>query len=99
LNDREHWRVRAKRVKDEYVVTAWCLLGELKPAIPCTVLLTRCAPSAGLDSDNLQGALKAVRDAIADWLGVNDKHTEQVRYEYKQERGPYAVRIEFKEHS
>jgi hypothetical protein len=35
--------------------------------------MTRLGPSAGLDSDNLAGALKAVRDGVADWLGIDDR--------------------------
>lgn len=99
-NAREHWRVRAKRVKREREDTAWFLRGKAKPSIPCTVLLTRCAPSNGLDDDNLAGALKSVRDEISVWLGVDDKLRDVVRYTYAQERtgrGDWGVRIEFGE--
>ena len=60
------------------------------------VTLTRIAPSNGLDDDNLAGALKAVRDEVAAWLGVDDKDRATVRYEYEQERGPWDVRIEWR---
>jgi hypothetical protein len=75
--------------------TAWLLRGTSKPSVPCTVLLTRVAPSAGLDDDNLSGALKGVRDEVAKWLGVDDRHRTQVRYRYAQARGTWGVRIEF----
>lgn len=94
-NDREHWRTTARRVKAEKHATAWMLKGREKPEIPCTVLLTRVAPSGGLDDDNLSAALKNVRDQVATWLGVDDKHSAQVRYRYAQCRGAWSVRIEF----
>ena len=93
LNDREHWAVRKKRVKAEKEAVAWTLSNKPKPALPCVIRLTRVAPSNGLDDDNLVGALKAVRDAVADWIGVDDKKREVVRYEYRQERGKWAVLI------
>ena len=42
------------------------------------------------------GALKGVRDQVAAWLGVDDRHKHIVRYAYEQERGPWAVRIEWR---
>jgi hypothetical protein len=97
LNAREHFRVRAKRVKAEREAVAWMLHGATKPALPCSVLLTRVAPSNGLDDDNLCGALKSVRDQVAQWLGVDDRHSMRVRYRYAQRRGPWGVCIEFGE--
>lgn len=95
LNAREHWRARARRVKAERKAVGWVLGGKPKPVTPCAVLLTRVAPSAGVDDDNLAGALKAVRDQVAEWLGVDDKRRDLVRYVYAQRRGPWAVEIEF----
>jgi hypothetical protein len=97
LNVREHFRARARRVKAERHATAWLLRGKPKPALPCTVRLTRVAPSSGLDDDNLAGAVKGVRDQLAEWLGVDDKDRETVRYLAAQRRGPWAVEIEFGE--
>lgn len=94
LNAREHFRVRAKRVKAERTAVAWALVGKTKPAIPCSVRLTRVGP-ATCDDDNLSGALKAVRDEIAKWLGIDDRHSRQVRYVYEQRKGPWGVGIEF----
>lgn len=94
MNAREHWHARASRVRREKHTVGWELKAATKPPTPCTVVLTRIAPSNGLDDDNLAGALKSVRDAVADWLGVDDKHRHIVRYQYEQERGPWAVRIE-----
>lgn len=95
LNAREHWQARSRRVKAERAATAWMLKPATRPQLPCTVLLTRVAPSAGVDDDNLSGALKAVRDQVAEWLGVDDKDRQRVRYAYAQRRGPWAVEIQF----
>lgn len=95
LNAREHFAVRAKRVRKEREAVAWVLMSARKPAVPCSVLLTRVAPSSGLDDDNLAGALKGVRDEVARWLGVDDRDRMTVRYRYSQRRGPWAVTVEF----
>jgi hypothetical protein len=96
MNAREHWQARARRVKGERQLVAWHLATVKKPAVPLVVTLTRIAPSNGLDDDNLAGALKACRDEIAEWIGVNDRDRKTVRYEYEQERGPWGVRIEWR---
>lgn len=96
LNDREHWRVRAKRVKAEKAAAAWELARWAeKPPLPCVCVLTRFAPSNGLDDDNLAGSLKNVRDAVAAWLGVDDRDRQRVRYLYEQQRGLWGVGIQF----
>lgn len=92
-NAREHYMARARRVRAE---RKWanCVLRTCdKPATPCVVTLTRCAPSAGLDDDNLCGSLSGVRDQVAEWIGVDDRHRHIVRYQYEQRRGPWAVEI------
>lgn len=94
-NVREHWQARSSRVKRERKTVAGYLIGKPKPPIPCSVRLTRVAPSAGVDDDNLIGAMKSVRDEIARWLGVDDRHRNQVRYVYDQKRGPWGVEIEW----
>ncbi len=89
-NNREHWRAADRRKSLEREMVEWMLAiherKNGKPEVPCTVLLQRLGPSPGLDDDNLSGALKTVRDVVADWLGVDDKHRDIVRYEYAQER-------------
>lgn len=98
LNAREHWAVRAKRVKAEREVTGWKLADQRRPAVPLEVTLTRIGPSNGLDDDNLAGALKGVRDAFAEWIGVDDRDRKRVRYLYEQERGPeWGVRVEWRQ--
>lgn len=95
-NAREHYMTRFRRVQAEKERVGWELkrLTE-RPPLPCVVTLTRLAPSSGLDDDNLVGSLKSVRDAVADWLGVDDKDRATVRYQYEQQRGPWAVGVDF----
>ena len=102
LNAREHWRVRARRVQAERRATAlvWrSCVGALPPARgPILVTLTRIGPRK-CDDDNLQGGLKAVRDQIAAELGVDDGDTTLVAWRYRQERGPFGVRVRVYEKS
>lgn len=98
MNVREHYMARFRRVRDEKERTAWELAKWAeKPPIPCVCVLTRFAPSNGLDDDNLAGSLKGVRDAVAQWLEVDDRDRSRVRYVYEQQRGSWGVGIEFKD--
>lgn len=93
-NQREHWAVRAKRTADERWIAHARLNAFQVPAGKCVVTLVRVAPRA-LDDDNLRSAFKAVRDGVADWLGVKDS-SPLVKWVYRQERGKakeYAVSI------
>lgn len=60
------------------------------------VLVTRVAPSSGLDKhDGLPSACKSVVDGIADWLGMKD-NDPRIVWRYDQRRGPpryYAVEV------
>ena len=95
-NQREHWAKRARRAKlhrgtVRTVLGAACAI----PSPPLVVRLTRVAPRR-LDCDNLRGALKACRDGVADWLGIDDG-SEDITWEYEQTKGKpreYAVRVE-----
>lgn len=98
-NDREHWAAKARRVKKERGTVAWSVRAGFGPAadvsLPLVVTLTRVAPSDGLDGDNLQGALKASRDGVADWLEVDDADP-RVNWQYAQRRskaGEWAVEV------
>lgn len=94
-NKREHWGAKARRTKVHrnaaLAIPAWTL-----PSLPCTVILTRVAPRK-LDGDNLQSGFKALRDGIADRLGIAD-NDPRVRWQYRQAKGKpkeYAARVEF----
>jgi hypothetical protein len=94
-NTREHHMTRARRWKKEKATVGWALRTvKDRPAPPCKVKLTRIAPGNGLDDDNMSGSMKAIRDAVAEWLGVDDKRTDLVAYSYAQQRGPWGVVIE-----
>ncbi|MDP1543175.1 MAG: hypothetical protein Q8L99_08500 [Polycyclovorans sp.] len=89
-NLREHWAVRSKRVKSERLAA---LALSITLPLPVVVTLTRIAPRP-LDDDNMIGGFKALRDGIADRLGVAD-NDPRVKWTYGQERGKrYAVRVE-----
>ena len=54
--------------------------------------LTRLAPRR-LDSDNLAGSCKHIRDGIADWFGVDDGDA-RYQWAYAQEKSKeYGVRV------
>ena len=96
LNAREHWRVRAKRVKAERTIARLLTAQNARNAVlPLVVTMTRL--SAGTpDDDNLQGAMKAARDGIADAFGVDDKAGSGLTWRYAQEkvpRGTYGIRV------
>jgi hypothetical protein len=98
LNDRVHHMVRHRMNQGEQEMVLWSIKATrmYPPRPPCTVTLTRISPaSRPLDDDNLRGALKNVRDAVAKWIGIDDGD-DAVRYAYAQERGPWGVRVECK---
>lgn len=95
LNDRGHWRIKARRVKLERtaVALAWwsAVRPGTRPSLPLVVTLTRVGPRE-LDDDNVQGACKATRDEVARLLGLDDRDP-RVTWRYAQAKGPYAVVI------
>jgi hypothetical protein len=94
-NVREHWRARARRTKEHRQAAKAMLAGARDVPLPVIVTMTRYAPSSGLDGDNLQGALKAVRDGIADAFGLDDRDM-LLEWRYDQQRskkGFYAVLV------
>jgi len=105
-NAREHWASRAKRRKGQREVVHLVLpmhMRTCKPVAPFAITLVRIAPRR-LDSDNLQGALKAVRDQVAEELGINDgdpahewryeqRHYDKNRRELGLQVGGYGVEV------
>jgi hypothetical protein len=71
-NRREHWRARIRRVsRERYLVSS--ALGKYKaPALPCTVELASIRWNLA-DVDNLVSGMKTPIDAVAEWLGVDDR--------------------------
>jgi len=92
LNAREHWTTRHRRVSNEKAMTALVIRSV---PIPCTVTMTRLSASE-CDDDNLQGAMKAIRDQIAKTAGVDDGPRGPIKWAYAQEkvkRGEFGVLV------
>ncbi len=84
LNQREHWAKRATRAKSQRQ-QAYLMTQALKSLrIPAIIKLVRVSPRM-LDGDNLQGALKSVRDGIADRIGIDDGDP-RISWQYGQEK-------------
>jgi hypothetical protein len=88
---------RAKHRRTVYVLTQAAIHSagfSRASLVPAVVHLTRIGAGT-LDGDGLQAAFKAVRDGVADALGVSDGGPF-VRWEYDQRKGPrkfYAVEV------
>ncbi len=99
-NRHEHWRYRQKRAQ-LHNFAVWSHLNMRRIALgkqvamPVHVHITRIAPRK-LDTDNLAGSQKFVRDAVAKFLGVDDGNEAMVTWSYGQEQAKkYQVRIDF----
>lgn len=96
-NQRGHWGKRAWRAKKQREAARLLVRAArvvLPKSGPVAITLTRFAPRT-LDTDNLASGLKAVRDGVADALGVDDG-AARIEWRYAQERGKpgeYAVRV------
>ena len=94
----QDWRVRHRRAQEQRKAVALLVRELRKPTLPCVVTLTRIAPNM-LDSDNVVSAPKRVRDALATWIGVDDRDP-RVTWVVGQERAgvrEYGVRVEIRE--
>lgn len=92
-NMREHWAVKARRAKNHKQVAAnlvqFMRVG-IKPVLKIT--LTRHGKGT-LDTDNLAGSMKAVRDGICSALRIDDG-SPLVVFEYRQEKAKdYRVHV------
>lgn len=85
-NLKEHWAKTAKRRKSQRHETGWELKRTRPPSLPLTVVLTRISPRKLDEGDNLNMSMKAIRDGIADWLGIDDG-SDLVKWEYAQHKG------------
>jgi hypothetical protein len=94
-NQREHWSRKAARVKHQRAIVTLVLRGtvaaQMMLVAPLVVTITRIGPRR-LDDDNATGSAKAVRDAIAAILGVDDRD-DRVCWRVDQARGPFGVQI------
>jgi hypothetical protein len=106
-NRKDHWAVAGKRKKDQIealylAVRLSPLRNNLLPLnpplgqrgymgiIPCAVTWVHIGP--GMDGDNLQRAFKALRDALAAMLGVDDG-SDAVSWQYEQRRGENGCEV------
>jgi hypothetical protein len=86
-NTREHWRTRHRRFAEQAAVVRLLLAQPLRGAKlsgPYLVTFTRRGVRK-VDGDNLQGAFKAVRDAVAGLLGIDDGDERSATWIYCQE--------------
>lgn len=90
-NLREHHFARAKRVKAQRAAVARRMPKWLEGPL-LNVRLTRVAPRA-LDGDNMQGAMKSYRDAVAARLRIDDA-TPLVAWAYHQVSGEAEVVVQ-----
>lgn len=88
--NREHWAVKNKR-RDSQRQAAMAKCPHWNEGPLLVIELTRVGPIE-LDDDGLRSSLKSIRDGIASRLRVDDG-TKLVRWEYKQARGEYEVRV------
>ena len=102
-NSREHWAKKHKRAKmQKNAVTAFWNLSPKGVSLPCHVKLTRIAPRALDEGDNLPASFKHIRDALADLIkpghrpGMADSKGD-ISWEYaqcKEKPKYYAIKIE-----
>lgn len=101
MNVREHWAVRMKRKSGHRKTAMFNCLGKLdlyrqlihSGANCVTVTLHRIGKRI-MDDDNLASGFKAVRDGVADALGVDDGDRKRVRWKYSQSTGKsYSIVI------
>lgn len=96
-NLREHWRTCAKRTAHQRfaarLITAEAI-GWNRNGGGGIITITRIAPRI-MDTDNLARSMKAIRDGVADALGVDDGST-LLTWRYDQKTGVakmYAVEV------
>lgn len=98
-NYREHWAVRHRRRKQQRLAAEKGVspaLGSIPGQGDIKVRLVRISPKQ-LDGDNLQGALKAVRDGVSDAVGIDDGPNTRLKWFYGQEPGRHVgIRVEIK---
>jgi hypothetical protein len=94
-NAHTHWRERQRRAKFQRQAARLTLGADISgPPPPYVITITRIGPRT-LDSDNLAGSAKHVRDGVADWLGIDDGD-KRLSWNYAQRsEGPgiYAAEV------
>lgn len=92
-NQRLHHHARARQVaaqRDAVCAAIKQKFALLRPAVPCFVRVTRCAPRPLDEHDNLCTACKAVIDEVARLLGVDDRDP-RVRWDVRQDKASTPI--------
>ena len=99
-NLREHWATKARRTREQRATARICVRAEIGPAAPAGLYRVTITRQGGkrLDSDNLASGCKAVRDGIAEAMGMDDG-SPCIEWRYAQGSAPRGrhsamVRIE-----
>lgn len=98
LNSREHWHVRATRVKRERKAARW--FWKTHDMFPLEgfkgrmlITLVRQSPSTRLpDLDNVVGGCKGIRDELCALIGRDDSDPN-ITWRYLAEKGEWGVRV------
>lgn len=91
-NNRDYYRKKGERVKRQKRITTDHLQRVPKVNLSDNdefiIQLTRLKGyrQKDMDSDNLQGGFKAVRDAIATWIGIDDR-SDRMSWQTFQTKG------------
>jgi hypothetical protein len=96
-NERD-WKKKSRIAKTQRAeISAWfgSWASLLRRGLPLSIVITRIAPRK-LDNDNLQSSAKHVRDGLAAVIGIDDADPAICWETVRQERGPYATRIEIR---
>jgi hypothetical protein len=100
MNKREHWRAaHARHKKQKEICKKHLLIEDVPRMLPVRITMIRIGKRK-LDSDNLQGAFKYVRDAIAEYFFPNlaagrADDSELLFWDYSQEKGLPSIQILF----
>lgn len=104
-NMREHWATKRRRKiqqQEEFALEWRRFFGTDAPKAsqlhPLVITFTRIGPKA-LDSDNLAGAFKGLRDQLAKILGIDDG-SDALVFKYDQRcngKRQYAIKVELSE--
>jgi hypothetical protein len=100
-NQRGHWGKKAKRTAVQRLAAKQAILTKcfVNKNFPQTITLIRIAPRRLDNGDNIAMALSAVRDGVAEALGINDGDESVFAWRYDQRSGSrprqYGVEIVF----
>jgi hypothetical protein len=95
MNRRDFWAVRRKRFKTQADTLRAVLYeaGLQRWLRPGAVAVTLTHVGRRMDSDNLAGAFKGLRDALADYMLADDGDDAQATWAYRQEAGTPGVKV------